>query len=67
MTSQAASPFASGIVPCGEDEPSGLSLGGRLIRLVIPRKGQKTNRRILMYLPNQASFRTELERRLLGQ
>jgi hypothetical protein len=67
MTSQAASSFASGFVPCGEGEQSGLSLGGRLIRLVIPGKGQKTNRRILMYLPNQVPFQTELERRLLGQ
>ena len=67
MISQAASSFASEIVPCGEDEQSGLSLGGRLIRLVIPRGGQKTNRRILMYLPNHASFGTEFERRLLGQ
>jgi hypothetical protein len=67
MTSQAASRFASGLVSCGEDEQSGLSVGGRLIRLVIPGKGQKTNRRILMYLPNQDSFRTELECRLLGQ
>jgi hypothetical protein len=67
MTSQAASSFASEIVPYGEVEQSGRSPGGRLIRLVIPRAGQKTNRRILMYLPNQASFGMESERRLLGQ
>ena len=67
MNSQAAASSACEIVPCGEGEQSGLSLGGRLIRLVIPRGGQKTNRRILMYLPNQASFGIEFERRLLGQ
>jgi len=54
-----------------DEEQSERSLGGRLIRLVIAGEGRKSNRRILMYLPNHDSLRRQfgpdLERRLLRQ
>lgn len=71
MSIHANSPCLGGQTVGADDEQSERAPGGRLIRLVIAGEGRKTDRRILMYLPNHDSLRqqfgAELERRLMRQ
>jgi len=68
MSAYASSPSLTGQLPVHKNDQS---VGGRLIRFVIAGRQRKTDRRILMYLPNVDSygqeFGIELERRLMGQ
>ena len=52
------------------DNQSEQPFGGRLIRLVVAGQQRRTDRRILLFVPNHKSYREvvggELERRVLG-